>query len=298
MLCYTDGMNTQEGRPRPYIGVSGVVKQEHVEPSGLVWHEWQHQFLQAHAEKVGLYDTGRMLALGVKATHKTQFDDIENKYGKDWYPVGEKQFEDAVNPKLLNKDTFVVAQTYLDVAYVDDADYRKQFTRQIAHRGRNFLHAIQFDMLPWHRNDEIFDYLEKLKASHDLKVLLQVHGEAMNELGPQGVVQKLGAHAASIDYLLFDSSHGTGKRMDADRLSEFLQEAYEASALDNVGMGVAGGLNAERVREDLPAIVAKFPNVSWDAEGQLHPVNNGGKRPLQMGIVKNYLQASTDALRS
>lgn len=289
-------MNKREGRPRPYVGVSGVVCRKDVQPSGLVVTEPQQLFLEGYAQNAGLYDTGRMLALGVKATHKTQFEDIENKYGREWYPVGESEFTNALGDKERHPHVFGVAQAYLDVRRVDDAEHRKQFTRRVAYRGRKFLQAIQFDMLPWHHNDDVFVFMEKLKENHDLQVILQVHGEAMSELGSGGVVQKLGAHAVNIDYLLFDASHGTGKRLNAHRLDEFLEEAYSSSLLARTGFGVAGGLNAKNVREDIPVLLKKYPDLSWDAEGQLHPVNNLGKRPLQMDETKKYLQASADVL--
>jgi hypothetical protein len=290
-------MNEYEGRPQPYVGVSGVVKRRHVEPSGIEWHEWQHAFLQADAQRAGLFETDRQLALGVKTMHKTQWQDRVDSKGREWHPVGEQEFANSINPGLLTSDTMTVAQAYLDVNHVQNSEYRKQFARRIAKRGEKWLQAVQFDMLPWHQSDDMFTFIDKLKENHDLKVLLQVHGNAMGELGPKGVAQKLGTHAASFDYLLFDASHGTGKRMDPDNLDNFLEEAYSSDALSTVGMAVAGGLNAERILEDLPPLLAKYHDLSWDAEGQLHPLNNIGTRPLQMDIVRDYLRASVEILK-
>lgn len=110
----------------------------------------------------------------------------------------------------------------------------------------------------------MLDFLEEVRDNHsDLKIMLQCYGQAMDDLGPKGVSRRLRAFAAYTDYVLFDA---------------------------------AGGLNAERVREDLPGLLAKYPDLSWDAEGQLHPVNNVRKRPLQLNFTKDYLQASVDVL--
>lgn len=284
-------------RPPSYVGVSGVVRERKVMPSGLVVTEPQQLFVENYARQTGLFETGRILALGVKATHKSQYDDTENKYGSDWYPVGERDFTEALRPDKSNPNTMAVAQTYLDVDYVDDSEYRRKFIKQIARRGQHWLQAIQFDMLPWHNNDDMFVFLEKLRENHPkLKILLQAHGNAMNELGEEGAVRKLGEHADFVDYVLFDASHGTGKRMDVKKLGGFLHEAYSSQALQNKGIAVAGGLSAASVCEDLPKLLYDFPDVSWDAEGQLHPVNNAGKRPLHMETVRNYLQASTDVI--
>lgn len=294
-------MNNLEGRPQSYIGVSGVVKQRHVEPSGIEWQEWQHMFLQAHADGAGLFAAGRTLALGVKATHKTQMENnhggIENKYGRDWYPVGD-EFSDAINPGLLTDNMMTVAQAYLDINHVSNPVYRRDFVRTVAKRGESWLQAIQFDMLPWDRDDEYLEFLEDVHDNHHLKVILQCHKEAMDRLGEKGVVRKLGRYAADIDYVLFDASHGTGKRMDVAKLDTFLEEAYSSSDLEDVGIAVAGGLNARIIREDLPQLLVKYPDLSWDAEGQLHPVNNVGKRPLQMEYVKDYLFASVEITKS
>ncbi len=291
-------MNTGERRPTPYVGVSGVVCHKDIMPSGLISTEPQQLFLEAYARNAHLFDTGRLLALGVKATHKTQFQDSENKYGDEWYPVGEQAFTDALGPKERHTHSLGVAQMYLDVHHVHDAEYRHAFVGQTVRRGQKWLRAVQFDMLPWHDNDEMLEFLGTVRWRHNVKTLLQCYNQAMEELKPKGVVQKLGRFAGNIDYILFDASHGTGKRMDAQRLDGFLEEAYSSEALNGVGFAVAGGLNAAAVQEDMPLLLEKYPDLSWDAEGQLHPLNNVGKRPLQMDAAKAYLRASADVLRA
>lgn len=267
-------------------------------PSGLEVRIPQQIFLESYAERAGLFDTGRLLALGVKATHKVQFEDLENKYGRDWYPVGADDFAGALGDKARHQHTLGVAQTYLDIHHVHDSEYRKSFTRRITERGRAWLQAIQFDMLPWHEQDSMFFFLSKLRENHpDLQVVLQCHGPAMEQLGEKGVVQKLGYYAELLDYILFDASHGTGKHMNAGRLDGFLQEAYSSEKLTHVGFAVAGGLNAQTVQDDLPRLLESYQDLSWDAEGQLHPLNNVGKRPLQMDIVKEYLKTSVGVIR-
>jgi phosphoribosylanthranilate isomerase len=290
-------MNTHEGRPRPYVGVSGVVKQEHIEPSGLRWHEWQHQFLQAHANKIGLHDDGHVLALGVKATHKTQFLDEENKYGSDWYPVGEEGFAKAINPGLLNDDTMTVAQIYLEPSELHDPAYFHKFANKIQWRGQKWLQAMQFDMLPWDQDEDLFRTLDMTRRYFQTKILLQCHGPAMERLGPKGVAEQLGKHAYALDYVLFDASHGTGKRLDVAALKPFIEEAYSSEALRHVGIAVAGGLNADIVREDLPELLEEYPDLSFDVEGQVHKMKNDGTRSLNMDAAKDYLSAAVEVIR-
>lgn len=268
---------------QPYVGVSGVTSPE-IEAS-----------LESMAMECGLPDRNRILALGVKAVHKTQFLDVENKYGLDWYPVGEESFRHALRHDRTNLDTIGVAQAYFDVEYVNDGEYRARFLSRIIQRGEPWLEAVQFDMLPWHSNDEMWGFLDEVKQ-HGLSVFLQAHGKAMSELGPRNTADIFGRHSELLDYVLFDSSHGTGTRLDASALEPFIAEAHERLDLSQTGIAIAGGLNSEIVREDLPQLVSVYPNLSWDAEGQLHPVNVSGKRPLALDVTSAYLRASSAVL--
>ncbi len=269
---------------QPYVGVSGVISPE-IETS-----------LESMAIKSGLSDRNRILALGVKAVHKTQFLDIENKYGRDWYPVGEEDFKHALRHDNRSPETIGVAQAYFDVDHVHDSEYRARLLSRIIQRGEPWLQAIQFDMLPWHSNGEMWDLLEVVKQ-HGVAVFLQAHGEVMSTLGPKNTVHILGQHSELLDYVLFDSSHGTGTRLDSSALEPFVAEAHEQLDLSQTGIAIAGGLNSEIVREDLPQLLSTYPNLSWDAEGQLHPANANGKRPLDLDVTEAYLQASSTILR-
>ncbi|MEO8691326.1 MAG: hypothetical protein ABI397_00910 [Candidatus Saccharimonas sp.] len=270
-------------RPKPYIGVSGVVDTE------------QQRFLLDQFAQQNI-DDARHLALGVKVVHKTQYLDVANKYGPEWYPVGESALASALEP--YDRNSLRVAQVYFDVEHVGDEGYRNKFMERIRRRGAAWLTAVQFDMLPWHRDSKFLDFIENVKSETGFKVLLQAHGEAMNELGPNDIVCKLGGYASALDYILFDASHGNGVQLDTHALRPFLEAAYNSNELSGVGIGIAGGLNAEVVRQDLPELLADYPDLSWDAEGQLHPVGLDGKRPLDMEVTSRYLEASAAVLRS
>lgn len=266
-------------RPKPYIGFSGIVNvgDQHYLAERMYWSDLEDE---------------RVMALGVKAVHKTQFLDIPNKYGREWYPVGEEEFATALDGWAeLN-----VAQTYFDADHVKDINYRNEFTDRIRKRGSAWLNAIQFDMLPWHEDESMLPWLEKLKKESGLTILLQAHGEAMSELGPDKLTHTLGRYAHAFDYILFDASHGKGVRMNTEALKPFLEAAYQSGELEGVGMAVAGGLNAQVVREHLPEIVALYPDISWDAEGQLHPVRADGTRPLDLALAGAYIEASAEVL--
>ncbi len=269
---------------QPYVSVSGVVSPE-------IQTVVEESFIAS-----GLKSQGRHLALGVKAVHKTQFLDIENKYGQDWYPVGAQAFTSALSHDTPKPYTKAVAQTYLDVEHVGDKDYRDAFVRRIHERGQPWIQAIQFDMLPWHNDSDMLSFLENVKETTGLEILLQAHSHAMEELKPQGIVRRLARAAHVIDYLLFDASHGTGTRLDTEALRPFVVEAYEGFDTKHTGIAIAGGLNEQVVREDLPALISDYPHLSWDAEGQLHPVLANGSRPLDIDTTESYLMTSATIL--
>lgn len=275
-------------RSKPYIGISGVV-----EPSQQYY--LMDQFIWNGLDRDNDDADDRLIALGVKAVHKTQFLDIENKYGSEWYPVGEEAFAGAVENGGI--PSLRVAQTYFDADHVHNEEYRNEFVSRIRTRGKAWLNAIQFDMLPWHADESMLPWLEKLKEESGLTILLQAHGEAMNELGPEGVAGKLGRYAPALDYILFDASHGKGVRMNTEALLPFLDVAHYSGNLQRVGIGVAGGLNADVVREELPVVLELYPDISWDAEGQLHPAREDGTRPIDMQRAKEYIEASAEVLK-
>ncbi|MCA9334861.1 hypothetical protein KC953_01835 [Candidatus Saccharibacteria bacterium] len=292
-------MNKNPGRPRPYVGVSGVVMQHEWHPGGESVRLPQQIFVEAYAQKAGLYDAGRVLALGVKVTHLTQFQDKDSKHGRDWYPVGESEFAEALGPKEKHPNTLGVAQVYLSQRHIENSAYRDEFMDRVVRRGHAWLQAVQFDMLPWHDRGETVDFVENVRDTMpDTKIILACHGRAMRELGLKKAVRRLGSFAPYIDYVLFDASHGKGIPMNVEQMDMYLEHTHESSALTSVGFAVAGGLDMERVKDDMPRLLAKYPDLSWDAEAQLHPLNNIGRRPLQMDRVKQYLEASVECLRA
>lgn len=270
-------------RPRPYVGISGFTA-----PA-------QQARLVSEAERLGLLED-RDLLLGVKAVHKTQFLDVANKYGREWYPVGD-EFESVLEPSTVRAGTVNVAQIFLDETDQPDKQaYRTAFMDRVLARGCTWLDGVQFDMLDWHTDPSVPDFLAGLKADHGVGVYLQAHGPAMSALGPDGVATALAAMASCVDYVLFDASHGTGTRMDVAELGRFVAAGYATAELNHVGFAIAGGLNATAVAEDLPSVLSTYPDLSWDAEGALHPVQSDGTRPLDMALAGEYLSASAATL--
>lgn len=266
-----------------YIGVSGVSSPE------------QQRELREHADEV-FHGLDATLALGIKAVHKTQWLDVPNKYGDAWYPVGEERFANAVS---RHGRTDNIAQVYLDPeTLAADPQYATNFIRRIKQRGQNWLHIIQFDMLPYQESPEALSYIiheaKREVDLHEYLVVVQCHEPAMSE-GPKKAVEKLKRLSPDeIDFVLFDASHGTGREMNPDALRPFIEEVHNDQEIDLLGVGIAGGLDAKAVEKHLPRLLADYPMLSWDAEGRLHQTDDGR---LDMEAARAYLTASADALR-
>lgn len=272
-------------RPLPYVGVSGVISPR------------QQMLLEDVATETGLA-AHRSLLLGVKAAHTTQYLDVENEFGEHWYPVGHDAFAGALRSHAQDRPAGAahagrgVAQLHLDAAHVADPLYREQFLARVATRGARWLQGLQFDLLPWHTDPDMIDFLVGIRKLYDMPVLLQCHGPAMDALGPRGAAHALARLAPGVDYVLFDSSQGTDRRLDIATVAPFLEHAYDEPDLTEVGIAVAGGLDPDTVAGTLPTLLRWFPDFSWDAEGALHPPTRTGIRPLDMDLAADYLRAS------
>lgn len=270
-------------RSAPYVGVSGVVSQE------------QQRRLIDITSMSGL-NRRRRLLLGVKATHKTQYLDTANKYGTEWYPVGEGAFTDALSDDTLS--TYNVAQLYLEPESIKtDVRYPNEFIRKVAKRGATVLDALQFDMLPYHENPKLWSHTIDNVRFLDMGIIMQSHAAAMSK-GPKKAIEDLVrvSDYSGLDFVLFDASHGTGKEMDVDALKQFLEAGYNDPDLEARGtnFGIAGGLDEDAVEIQLPSLLRDFPEVSWDAEGRLHDRIGDGR--LDLKKTRDYLFASSRVL--
>ena len=259
----------------PYVGVSGVVSKEQQNTLRKTWDE--------------LGFSERRLAFGVKAVRKTQWLDVENKYGPEWYPVGEGIADALAGDR---NDEMRVAQVYLDEVEsinAGEGDYDKRFIDKLMGRAGATLTAIQFDLLPWDTSGKS-DLFRHIKNNYpDTEILLQAHGRQMQQHGHKELVRRLNWYDGLIDRVLFDASHGTGKRLDVDYLLPFVQEAEDRTDL---GIGIAGGLNSAVLREELVTILKWYPDLSFDAEGQLHGNADSTSNALNMPVTVDYLRTA------
>lgn len=271
-----------------YVGISGVVRGE-------------DRRLRELYEATSLLGK-RVLQLGVKATHKSQYLGIDTRYGSSWFPVGD-EIDEAVHETSYGITG--VAQVVMDADQLSSERYRRLFMPLALGRASNrWLTGVQFDMLTWYDEPnalrDIVEHGVRLldRPDETLTVTLQCQGEIMNRHTPQQIVRRLGELADIVDYVLFDGSCGRGVRMDSYALLPYLEAVRSTDALNDMGIAVAGGLNAEVAREVLPGLLQHFPDLSWDAEGQLHPMSPSGDRPLDLTLCKTYLEACADVVEN
>lgn len=265
--------------PVPYVGVSGVVSPEQ--------QRWIHEAAQP------MIDNGRQILLGVKAVHKTHWSEIENKYGPEHYPVGD---DIAISISELQDGEMGVAQVYLDLKEARSSgidSYEEEFINKLLGRNSMWLSGIQFDMLPWHK-DDYSKLLQLIKDDspipHD--VLLQCYGKIMQQHSPAQIRELLKQYEGLVDYVLLDASHGQGKRLNVEQLKPYIDELY---GIDGIGLGIAGGLDARIVAQELPALLADYPELSFDAEGKLRLPETGSYK-LDQATTTQYLQSAAKVI--
>ncbi len=267
-------------RPPEYIGISGVVSID------------QQLQLEAQFGRTDLARS-RQLQLGVKATHKPQYLDTENRYGKEWYPVG-----DGIERALeFSSNTMGVAQVFFDEEQLHNMSYRDVFMKKLLGRtAHSWLTGLQFDRLgDWCADPQIaYDVINKIP--NGLTTILQCQAELLEQYIPQEVADALVA-LPRVDYVLFDASGGRGVPMDSEQLLPFIEQVYGDIRLGATNVAVGGGLDAEVVAAKLPILLKKFPQLSWDAEGKLHPLKDSGMRPLDMEYCREYIEASAAVVR-
>lgn len=139
--------------------------------------------------------------------------------------------------------------------------------------------------LCWPDPREIERYRLRPHTTEDV-VVLQVGSRALQAVDsrPDKLLSRLRDYQGLVEYLLLDPSGGLGRELDSAMATNMVKELAEAGL--NIGLGVAGGLEAGTV-ERLRPMLASYPWLSWDSEGRLRT----GDR-LDLAKCYDYLSAS------
>ena len=76
-----------------------------------------------------------------------------------------------------------------------------------------------------------------------------------------------------VDYILLDPSGGRGESFHPEAMDWFLEDLQKEVG-NKIGLGVAGGLSAETLKQQIGPLVKKYPDLSIDAEGRLRDEND------------------------
>ncbi len=123
------------------------------------------------------------------------------------------------------------------------------------------------------------------------RVVLQIGPRAMS-MGVPSHSGGLCLYQGAITDVLIDASAGRGVGLDPALAASWIQRVRER--LPDVGIGIAGGLSAETLRDHEP-LLRMSPGLSIDAEGQLRDDADGGGN-LDLDKVAAYLRVAGDML--
>jgi hypothetical protein len=169
----------------------------------------------------------------------------------------------------------------------EDSNLANTLERVVGLGGKN-LHALQLDM-PWPNVAALKNFEEHRPPVY---VILQVGEVALKRVGNNinATINRLQTYGSSIDSVLLDLSMGRGKSMDAVRLRPFIQAFRDR--LPHLGITVAGGLGPDTLHLAAP-LVAEFPSISIDAQGQLRP-SGSSKDPIDRERSERYLRSAIE----
>lgn len=266
-----------ETKTKQYVGVCGVAS---VEEAEKVVHLFRESGLNLKTEHIPM--------MGFQVSYKSL------KYG---FSPGNNRVPrlDKLHMILecVSRDTFPTIHYYtkepeklvpeLEEVLVLDRIYRK-----------GLVGGVQINGV-WPTTDQISEIRGKFP---ELKITLQMSSAVTGDMTQQQVAGKLAAGYADIEYIILDSSHGTGVEFDTAEIASTYRTFRENGVRSAVVF--AGGFNGDNVKEKLAQLmrVTNTRDFSIDAEGGLRDrVGEGyGNDLLNLNKVQSYLRGSSEVL--
>jgi hypothetical protein len=265
------------GRPRPYVGISGIGLSE------------EHAYIREMWNETSLAEAGRLILLGIKGC-SNQTEDKPDRHGDIWYPCGDAVSQTLLPPPADSGELPTIQAYFGEEAENYSSDRLQQATERMLGRISS-AQAIQYDMFPWYEADAQ-KYLRQLHSDRpDLQMLIQLNKGVLDVSTPRELTEKLARQADVWSYALFDTSHGEGVEISVDHIAPFLEAVYSHPDLDHLNFAVAGGLSADT----LPLIadlLRRYPELSFDSESRLHYQNGEQGGRLIPEAVRGYLHAA------
>jgi|GEM_PF-1643800 len=246
---------------RPYVGVTGFTLGFEVET----------------ALKEVPHGADRSLMIGVLVSDKTLRGE-QNKYPR-LYPG-------IQHPNALEK-LFLAHPAAFNVIHYNTSNpeaLRPQLVAVVNTGGPN-LHGIQLNM--W---TEVADLEWFRKRYPTISVIQQVGGMVQHACHhkPRAIAEWIRERRDFIDYVLLDSSDGTGLNLNVAYMEEMIGRIIQKVLGKMPLIGVAGGLREETLRNIEP-LLRLYVELSYDAQGKLRDEKSGGG-DLVVPRMKAYLR--------
>lgn len=280
---------------KPYIGINGAPR---IEVTGSGYANEQVRAV------------GRQVIMGIQATEKTQIHDIENRYGKDWHPVGNtmRHYWGWYANRMLHINTdnkvpesvATIARIMLERTIVAGWDETEMGSQYPALESK--CNKVQFNNLPFHEYDyrQVFKNIVKksdpISPVYVNSIVLQANAATLDELNPKDFAERVKLYAPYIGAVLLDGSGGKGIPLDANKLRPYIDAIYGMS----INVGIAGGLNADTVEPLAGKLLQEYRKLSVDAESGLRTRYNPENPKLSKFSSKKaeeFVEAVTQLLQ-
>lgn len=247
----------EKGYALPYVGVCDIGSQENILALRRNFTNFEPLFLKA----------------GITMTRKVLWG-IPTKW-KAVCPPGRRI------KKIFSERLSMVMNT-VHYGDFDGVDLEPSLER-ILMLGGPHINFIQLDMI-WPDPS----VLEKCRRKHPhVSFILQIGNSALAQVedNPLKMWEAVKNYDGIVERFLIDRSEGKGRALDARALVRFVDILYERMA--TLGVVVAGGLGPKTVKLVEP-LMAMYPHLSVDAQGQLHEGGSTLEGPFSMERAQEY----------
>jgi hypothetical protein len=154
--------------------------------------------------------------------------------------------------------------------------------------GGPLCHGVQIN-IAW-PDTEVLEGLHRSKPS--ARVVLQIGRQMMSDCdfdAAELATRVIGEYGGLVHYMLVDASGGAGIALDLTSAATYLVELrqeLERIGLEDTGLVVAGGLDAQAVHHQLPILNELVERLGIDAESRLRD----DAKNLSMDKVAAYIQ--------
>ena len=221
-------------------------------------------------------DSERVLHAGVMMSRKTMLG-LPTKWAEVW------PRKEAIAGIFSSEEVYNCLH-YADYDDTPDPKLASNLIEAISYGGEK-ISALQLD-IPWPKPSALA--YAKTFCDKDLEIVLQVGGRSFEEVDNDvdKLTSKLVSYYGIADRVLLDKSMGRGVPMNTLELIPFIRDITKH--LPEMGIVVAGGLGPHTIHLLLP-IVAEYPKISIDAQGQLR-FSHDAKDPIEWELAAAYLK--------